>query len=433
MGVFSAATKFTTTDWEAVKAEAALRAADSARPSLLTLLGHPYNALLKPFRFKVIRGGRDSAKSWTIAEALIKLARRKRLRVLCTREFQVSIADSVHRLLKDTIERLGYQKYFTVTDKSIKSSVGSEFIFRGLHLNENEIKGIEGIDIVWLAEAQSTSASSLAILIPTIRKEGSEIWVDYNLIEEDAPVNTMFETEATRPPRTCFLHVNYDQNPFLSQVSLEAIEHLKRVDYAAYEHVYLGGPLKINDAQILAGKYRVEAFDDELWRQAERLLYGLDFGFARDPLALIRGFIIGNTLYISHEAYGVGVTIDETPEFLISVPGAKEWPIKADNARPEMINHLNSKGFNVSPADKWDGSVKDGIDTVRNFDEIIIHDRCKNTAQEARLWAYKKDRVTGQVLPVVVDANNHAMDAIRYSLDGYIQAASILGVYTKLA
>lgn len=412
-------------------------------PSLVLNPDHVLSDLYyKKARYKVYWGGRGSAKSWGFAEALIRKTAAAPLRILCTREFQNSIKDSSHKLLKDTITRLGLDAWFTVTADSIRSRTGSEFIFKGLHNNEEGIKSTEGIDICWVEEAQSVSAFSWRTLSPTIRKEGSEIWVSYNLIEESDATHQRFVINTRR--NSIVHNVNYDSNPYFGGELREEMEDDKAADFHLYEHIWLGMPLKISNAIILSGKYKVEEFDSELWRQAHRLLYGADFGFAQDPSTLIRDFIIEDaktgdrTLYIEYEAYGHGVELDEMQDFYEAVPGSHDWPIKADCARPETISHLKGKAFNISGADKWDGSVKDGIAHLRGFKWIIIHPRCVKTIAEARLWRYKVDKKQvdehgqPQVLPVVVDKDNHCWDAVRYSLDGYIQRSGAMGVWSRL-
>lgn len=393
--------------------------------------------------YKVYWGGRGSAKSWAFAEALIRLAAALPLRILCTREFQVSIKDSSHKLLKDTITRLGMDSWFTVTNDGIKSKVGAEFIFKGLHNNSNGIRSTEGIDITWVEEAQTVSAASWRSLTPTVRRvAGSEIWISYNLIDENDATHQRF---VMHPRPNSIVHkVNYDSNPYFPAGLREEMETDKELDYHLYEHIWLGMALKVSNAIILSGKYRVAEFDDDLWRQADRVFYGADFGFAQDPATLIRFFALerpasGRTLYISHESYGVGVELDEYDEFYGDVPGSKDWPIKADSARPEVISHIRRKfGYGISAAEKWDGSVKDGIAHLRGFNEIIIHPRCVKTAQEAYLWRYKVDKNVvdqygqPQVLPIVIDKHNHCWDAIRYGLDGYIQRSGALGQWARL-
>ncbi|MBK1484926.1 PBSX family phage terminase large subunit, partial [Enterobacter hormaechei] len=140
-----------------------------------------------------------------------------------------------------------------------------------------------------------------------------------------------------------------------------------------------------------------------------------------DPNTLVRSFILHNRLYIEYEAYGQQTELDHMPELYDTIPGARDWPIKADSARPETISYLKRQGFNISAAEKWQGSVEDGIAHLRGFDEIIIHPRCKNVAREARMWSYKTDRITGEVLPKLADGDEHTWDAIRYSLDGHIK------------
>jgi len=420
---------------------------------------HPLSDLYyKKKRYKIVWGGRGSAKSWGVAEALVRLTAALPIRVLCTREYQNTIKDSSHKLLKDTIERLGMTTWFTVTDTSIKSRTGAEFIFKGLHANEEGIKSTEGIDICWVEEAQTVTSASWKSLIPTIRGDEAEIWVTFNLLTED---DATFQRMVVRPMenaghdlnecltmtsfenRRYIIHkLNYDSNPYFPQVLREEMEEDREADFHMYEHVWLGMPLRVSNAIVLNGKYKVEDFDDELWRSADRLLLGADFGFAQDPSTLIRAFIIEKGkerhLYIEHEAYGTGIELDEMKEFYASVPGSNEWPIKADGARPETISHMRRQGFAISAAEKWDGSVKDGVAYLRGFTMIHIHTRCVNTAREARLWRYKVDKhqvdEKGQpmVLPVLVDKNNHTWDGIRYSLDGYITRGGDLGIWANL-
>ena len=139
-----------------------------------------------------------------------------------------------------------------------------------------------------------------------------------------------------------------------------------------------------------------------------------------DPTTLVRCFIRGNVLYVDREAYGVGVELDETPQLFDSIDTARKWPIKADSARPETISFMKRQGFKIEAAKKWSGSVEDGLAVLKSFDKIIIHPRCVHAADEFYKYSYKVDKNNGDVLPVIVDANNHIIDALRYSIDGYI-------------
>ncbi|MBD8181669.1 PBSX family phage terminase large subunit [Pantoea agglomerans] len=389
-----------------------------------------FKPLFQPKRYKTFHGGRGGAKSWAAARALVIMAASKKLRILCTREVQNSIKDSVHKLLKDQIEMLGLNPWFKITDEKIVSSCGSEFLFKGLRFDPLGIKSTEGVDICWVEEAQSVSSDSWAILIPTIRKEGSEIWVTFNPGEESDPTYQRFIV--TPPDDSITVEVNYYDNPYLPETLRKEMEYCKRIDYEAYEHIWLGKPKSISDSVIFRNRYRVESFPDDLWQQADRLFFGADFGFANDPSTLIRMFMIDTRLYIEYESYGVGVELDEMPQFYDSIPEVRKWPIKGDNSRPETISYLARQGFSIDAAAKWKGSVEDGVTYLKGFEEIIIHERCKHTADEFRHYSYKVDKKTGDILPIIVDKFNHCIDAIRYGLDGYITSSDSLGTWAQL-
>jgi phage terminase large subunit len=346
--------------------------------------------------------------------------------------------------LKDMILRLGLHSRFKVTKEGIVHRVtGSEFIFKGLHNNEHGIRSMEGIDICWVEEAQSVGASSWRSLTPTVfRKQDaegnntSEIWVTYNLINEGDATHHRFVTQGRN--NALVFKVNYDSNPYFPAGLREEMEDDKANDYHLYEHIWLGMPLKMSNAIIFSGRYRVQEFADDLWKQAERVYFGLDFGFAQDPNALERFFILDNKLYIEYEAYATGVELDDLPDFLDRVPGTRDWPIKADCSRPETISYLRRQGFAVSGAEKWEGCVKDGIQHIRKFDAVVIHPRCTGLATEAPLYRFKVDphavdeRGQPLVLPLVVDKFNHGWDAVRYGLDGHIQRCGEIGMWAKL-
>ena len=365
----------------------------------------PFAELYRPHRYKVFYGGRGSGKSWAVARALIAMADFGRVRILCCREVQNSIRDSSYQTLKDTAERMGLFDRFKESEIEHRRT-GSRFIFSGLLRNENSIRSKEGIDICWIEEASSVSRKSWDVLIPTIRKPGSELWLTFNPLTVDDPTNDFLEAP---PPGAYVRKVNYTDNPYFPEVLREQMEWDKANDYEKYQHIWEGFPLTVSGAQIFRGKYVVETIPDDLWKQADRLFFGADFGFARDPSTLVRCFILDNCLYIDHEAYGVGVEIDEMPQLYRSVPESTKWPIKADCARPETISYLKRHGFNIEGAEKWPESIEEGINFIRSFDKVVIDPRCVHTADEFRLYAYKTDRLTGEVLPVVLDKNNHCI------------------------
>lgn len=366
--------------------------------------------LFQPHRNKVLYGGRGAARSWSVARALLVMAAARPVRIGCFREFQRSIQDSVHRLLCDQIELL-QMPGFTATRTEIRHACGSLFLFEGLRHNITKIKSLEGIDVAWVEEAEHVSADSWDILIPTIRKPNSEIWVTFNPDQETDPTYQRFVLNT--PPDTYLRKCSYMDNPWFPDTLRKEMEYLRRVDPDAAAHVWDGECRTMSDAQVLRGKWVVEDFEPlDTWAGP---YYGADWGFSSDPTAITRSWIDNRTLYVEREAYRLGVEMDDLPDFFDTVPGIRKHTIRADNARPEIISHMKRRGFNIQAAAKWPGSVEDGISYLRSFERIVIHPRCKQTAQEARLWSYKTDRLSGDPLPALASGNEHAWDSIRYA------------------
>jgi len=362
-----------------------------------------------------------------VARALVILGAHRRIRVLCAREIQNSIEESVHKLLSDQIVALGLADRYKVTQRGIVGTNGTDFIFAGLKTNITKIKSMEGIDIVWIEEAEKVSKNSWQTLIPTIRKPGSEIWITFNPDEETDPTYARFVSSP--PPDAIVRKVNWRDNPYFPEELRREMEYLKSVDYDAYLHVWEGECRKRSDAQILNGKWVVEWFEPQPgW---DGPYYGADWGFANDPTAAVRMWVNltdprGPELMIEHEAYGLRVDIDKTPELFDGMPQAREHTIRADNARPETISYMQNHGYpSVVACSKWPGSVEDGITFLRSFRRIVIHTRCTHTAQEARLYSYKVDRLSGDVLAEIVDKHNHCWDAVRYGLEPLIKGSGL--------
>jgi phage terminase large subunit len=373
-----------------------------------------FQFLFRKSRYKVAHGGRGGAKSWNFADALILMAYERRLRILCAREFQNSITESVHELLRGQIERLGLGRWFDVQNTVITSHVGSEFIFSGIRQNVTKIKSMEGLDIVWVEEAEKVSARSWEVLIPTVRKAGSEIWVTLNPDLETDPTYKRFI--ATTPDDCIVQQVSWRDNPFFPEELRREKDYLARVDPDAYAHVWEGSCRISSDAQIMRGKYIVQAFEAPATGWDGPYL-GADWGFARDPSTLVKTWVHERKLFIEYEAYGIGVDTDKIADLFDRIPRARDYQVRADNARPETISYMQQHGYpRMVGVDKWAGSVEDGIAFIRQFEQIIIHPRCKHTAEEARLYSYKQDNLSGDVLPDIVDKHNHIWDAVRYAL-----------------
>jgi phage terminase large subunit len=369
-----------------------------------------------PARYKIAYGGRGSGKSWAFARLLVLQAASKPVRILCARELQNSIQDSVHQLLSDQIKALGLSGVFRLQEQKIRSRCGSEFLFKGLRGMSGDaaaLKSLEGVDICWIEEGQTVGLKSWQTLTPTIRKPGAEIWATMNPDLADDP---LYRLILDPPPDAIVRKVNYYDNPWFKETSLQAeMEWMRRTDPDAYAHIWLGECRSFSDAQVLRGKVGIEAFEpSDLW---DGPYFGADWGFATDPTALVKCWIADRKLYVEHEAWGVGVEIDHTAELFDTVPGSREHVIRADSARPETISYLKRQGFNIRPAAKGKGSVEEGVAHLRSFEKIVIHPRCIHTQEEARLWSYKVDRLSGDVLPVLEDKMNHCFDAARYALE----------------
>lgn len=369
-------------------------------------------------RYIAIRGGRGSGKSRSVASALILRAASKQMRWFCGREILKAIRDSVKRLLDDEIDRQGLRHFYTSTDTEIRGANGSLFIFGGLRGNPETIKSMEGMDGAWIEEASTVSQSSLDILIPTIRKPGSQLIFTWNPRLPTDPIDAKFCGDS-QPPNTILRLVNWNQNPWFPDVLRAEMEYDRRRDPDKFAHVWQGAYLRNTEARVFKN-WRVEEFDapaDAIHR------LGADWGFATDPTVLVRCHIIGRTLYIDYEAYMVGCEIVNTPDLFMTVPQSEKWPLVADSSRPETISHMRKHGFpKIMGAVKGPKSVQEGVEWLKSYD-IVVHPRCQHTIDELTAYSFKVDALTGQVLPVLQDEKNHVIDALRYACEGIRRAA----------
>lgn len=211
--------------------------------------------LFRPYRYKVAHGGRGSGKSWAFARALLLLAAKKPLRILCAREVQKSIKDSVHKLLSDQIQAMGLGAFFEVLETAIRGRNGSEFAFAGLASHTVEsIKSFEGCDIVWVEEAQTVSKRSWDVLIPTIRKPDSEIWVTFN---PDMDTDETYQRFVVNPPPDSFVaQMNYSDNPWFPSVLEQERLHCQRTAPKDYENIWEGKCKTVVDGAIYADEMR---------------------------------------------------------------------------------------------------------------------------------------------------------------------------------
>ena len=367
-----------------------------------------------PVRYRAAHGGRGSAKSHSFATALLLKATQAPLRIGCFREIQKSIRDSVKRLLDDKIRDCGLQDEFESTDTEIRGKNGSLFIFGGLRTNPDAVKSTEGIDIAAVFEANRVSQRSWDLLIPTVRKPGSEIWAEWNPEHETDPVDQLFRGEGGAPPGSIIRQVNWVDNPFFPDVLKQELEWDRSRDPEKYQHIWMGGYVRNSEARVFRN-WRIEEFE----RPAGTVYrLGADWGFSIDPSVLVRCSIEGKLIYIDYEAYQIGCEINNLPELFMTVPESEKWQITADSARPETISYMQKHGFpRIHSAVKGARSLEEGIEFLRGFD-IVVHPRCTHTIDELTMYSYKRDPLTGAVVPLLEDKNNHVIDALRYACEG---------------
>lgn len=386
-----------------------------------------YLPLLTEARYKGAFGGRGSGKSHFFAERLVEeCVADPTTRAVCVREIQRSLDQSVKQLVADKIEALGVEDYFEILDSEIhvlddEGQRAGLIIFQGMQNHTAaSIKSLEGYRIAWVEEAQSLSHRSLNLLTPTLRVAGAEIWFSWNPDKDTDPVDVFMRGEGSdEDPDIIAIEVNYHDNPWFSETSLAAdMERDRRRDPDKYAHVWLGGYNRNSEARVFKN-WRVEEF--EAPKDATHR-FGADWGFAVDPTVLVRGHIVGRTLYIDQEAYAVGCEIDHTPALFDKLDGSRKWTIRADSARPETVSYMQRQGFKIIPAIKGPGSVEDGIEFLKSYD-IVVHPRCTHTVDELTLYSFKRDPLTNEILPVLEDKDNHVIDALRYMLEGLRRAA----------
>jgi len=379
--------------------------------------------LFEPARYKVAYGGRGGTKSWGFCRALLIMAAQRPMRVLCARETMQSIADSVHTLLKDQIGALGLEGYYEVQKAAILGRNGSQFAFCGLRHNIQQIKSYESFDIAWVEEAQAVSKTSWEVLIPTIRKEGSEIWVSFN--PELATDDTYKRFIVAPPPGAVVQRLTWRDNPWLTDVLLAELEHLRQTDEAAYNHVWEGMCKTHVEGAIFAQELAAAEKEQRITRVAYDRTHPVDtywdlgigdataIWFAQafpweyrlidylegtgQPLAYYqkalqqRGYVLG-TCFLPHDAQakslGSGKSIEEL---------------------------MRAAGYRVRIVPKL--SVLDGINAARTLFPQCWFDaeRCEGGLQGLRHYRWAPEGALGQQKREPLhDWASHPADAFRY-------------------
>ena len=383
--------------------------------------------LFQPMRYKVYHGGRGGAKSWSIARALLILGSYKPLRMLCCREFQKSIKDSVHKLLKDQISVLQLDAFYDVKEAWIKgkpgtTAAGTEFFFEGLHHNASNIKSYEAVDIVWVEEAHLVSKTSWQILIPTIRKDGSEIWVSFN--PELADDETYKRFVLHPPSNAIVVKVNWSDNPWFPDVLRQEMEELKARDYDAYLNVWEGNCREILEGAVFAEQLR----DAKLHGRITRVPYDpafpidtyWDLGFADftsiwfvQPMAMefrIIDFYQNNLKDIHHYltkiqerkyVHRIAYLPHDADHATLAAAGRTiKQQVKASGFDARIVPRMPTESFGIAAAR--------GVFPMCYFDE----DKCADGLQSLRHYRFDHDVDTGKYSEKPVhDWSSHASKA----------------------
>lgn len=381
-------------------------------------------------RYRVLHGGRGSSK--TRAAALMTAVDGYRFGrsgiggvMLCAREHLNSLEESSMQEVKEAIRSVPWlDAYYEIGEKFIRSRDRRiAYAFAGLRHNIDALKSKARILRAWIDEAEHVADEAWRTLLPTIRAQGdwwqSEVWVTYNPESPDSATHRRFRANPTADTRIA--QINWQDNPWFPEVlNRERLNDRERFP-ETYGHVWEGEFLVRTEAQVFKDRYAVEPFEPQPdWNGP---YYGLDFGYAADPTAGCKLWIDDNRLYVEHELYEQKLDIDRIVSSAArALPQCTMHTVRCDSARPETIAYLRQNGMPAAVgAKKGAGSVEDGVEFMKSFDRIILHPRCRHTIDEFVRYSYKTDRLSGDILPKIVDAHNHAIDAIRYALEPIIR------------
>lgn len=395
-------------------------------PKLIPIMSQP-NVM-----YRCAWGGRGSGKTRTLA---VMTAIRGYMYaeqgvsgvILCGREYMNSLADSSMEEIKQAIREVPFlNDYYELGEQYIRTKNRMvDYVFSGLRHNLDSIKSKARILLCWVDEAESVSQMAWDKLLPTVRGiDDAETWISWNPEKRGSPVDKMFRHEKIYDPDTGALigigaEINWRDNPkFPKVLDLQRRLAKKNLPIEKYDWIWEGAYLEMSEAVVFKGKFVVKEFEPDHYNW-DGPYQGLDFGFSQDPTAGVQCFIHNRKLYIYRDFSKVGLELDDTKEYALKfIPDFAKYAIIADNARPESISHLKNKGLaRIESCKKGKGSVEDGVSFIQSFDEVVIHPSCEATIQEFKTYSYKTDRLTGDVLPILLDENNHVIDALRYALE----------------
>ena len=357
-------------------------------------------------RHRVIVGGRGKGASWSIARILLLEGMRNPLFIPCVREIQHTIKYSVKKLLEDTIADFGWSWFYRSTLSEIVGMNGTRFVFFGMQeFNADNIKSLEGADRCWVAEAQTVSRRSINVLRPTIRKDGSVIWWDFNPRYDTDPVYVDYIQHDD--PNAEVLWLSWRDNPWFT----EALQLEKDSDFARdieeAKHTWEGELRNLKDAII-----RDWDIVDEVPEGVQLVGYGLDFGFAEDPSVLMRVWAHHNDLYLQELLFSTGLTNQDLAELMRELGVERQQVVRADSAEPKSIAEIRREGFLCIPSEKGPDYKRAAAKWLKSR-QIHIVRGSTNAIREFPAWRWDKDRY-GNTLPKPADGNDHCIDATIY-------------------
>ena len=379
--------------------------------------------LFNPSRYKVLYGGRGSGKSWGVARALLLTGIQKPLRVLCARELQNSITDSVHALLADQIKTLNLESFYEIQNTVIYGKNGTEFLFAGLKHNVTKIKSFEGVDVCWVEEAQTVSKSSWDVLLPTIRKDSSEIWITFN---PELDTDETYKRFVVSPPANAIVQkVNWSDNPWFPQVLRDEKDDLKARDMDAYLNVWEGNTRQVLDGAVYATELRKAQEENRI-----RDIY-VDTTIPVSTFWDIGWSDLNSIWFVQTVPGGEVRVIDfyqncqKTIDHYVQILQTKGYTYR-DHWLPHDAEHKNMTGKSVK--DIMQGmnlpvritpklSIADGINAARMLMNRCYFDqnRCAEGLQALRHYRYDVDPDTKLFSKTPLhDQNSHAADAWRY-------------------
>lgn len=392
----------------------------------------------RPARTRVFKGGRGSGKTRGLAKrSAIRIYQLAELGVegvfLASREHLNSLDESSMEEIKQAIRSEDFlTDYFDVGEKYIRTrNRRISYAFAGLRHNLDSIKSKARIIGNWTDEGENVSEPAWRKLVNTLREEGdgwlAENWISLN---PESPESATHRRFIANPAEDCLVTtVNWSDNPWFPEILNRSRLDDQKHRPETYDHVWEGAFLTLTDAQVFGGKFVVQEFEPGPgW---DGPYQGLDFGFAQDPTAAVQCWVHDGKLYIRREAGKAKLELDDTAGHITSrIPGFADQVTRADSARPESISYLRRHGLpRIEAVEKWKGSVEDGVAFLKSFAGIVIHPDCEQTAREFRLYSYKVDRLTGDIRPDIVDANNHYIDALRYAVAPMIKSQGSVALF----